>query len=157
MNALPRSSLVTVLMLASACGARAPTVDLAAEEAVIRQLGQALAAAEASNQVDSAMTFIWEDATMQPPNAPAIEGHAAIRASYATVTFVSLTPGNTKVVVSSSGDMAAVWGPMNIVLQGPTGPITLDEKFVAVWQKRGGKWKVLENSWSSNGPAGPAG
>lgn len=26
-------------------------------------------------------------------------------------------------------------------------------KFVAVWEKRDGVWKVLENSWSSNPPA----
>jgi ketosteroid isomerase-like protein len=152
-----RGALLTAALFVTGCAARPPAVDLASEEAVLRRLSQDFAAAEASNNVDSAMTFIWEDATMQPPNAPALEGHAAIRATYATVTFVSLTTGSTKVVVSGAGDLAAVWGPMTIVLQGPDGPITLDQKFVAVWQKRDGKWKVIENSWSSSAPAGPGG
>lgn len=108
------------------------------------------AAAEASNNVDSALAFLWEDATMQPPNAPEIEGHVAIRAAYESVRFVSLTVGPTK--ARASGGLAAIWGPLTVVLQGPDGPITLDQKFVAVWQQREGKWKVIENSWSPNAP-----
>ena len=46
---------------------------------------------------------------MQPPNAPQIQGHAAIRALYETVTFVSLGVGPTTVRVSASGDLAAIW------------------------------------------------
>ena len=139
-----RKTLLVVVMFAASCSASRPAIT---EEAV-RQLNRDWIAAEASNNVDAALGFLWEDATMQPPNAPEIHGHPAIRAAYEKVRFVSLTMGQTRVQVS--GDLATIWGPLTVVIQGPAGPITLDEKFVAVWLQRGGKWKVIENSWSDN-------
>lgn len=138
------------LVLSAGCSAGPPAADNTATESTIRQLTLDWVAAEASNNVDSALGFLWGDATMQPPNAPEIQGHSAIRAAYESVTFVSLTVGPTK--VRASGDLAAIWGPLTVVIQGPAGPITLDQKFVAVWQQRAGKWRVIENSWSSNAP-----
>ena len=131
-----------------ACASSAPAEDNTATE--IRRLTLDWAAAEASNNVDSALAFLWEDATMQPPNAPEIRGHSAIRAAYDSVKFVSVTVGPTQ--VRASGDLAAIWGPLTVVIQGLAGPITLDQKFVAVWQRRDGNWKVIENSWSDNAP-----
>jgi uncharacterized protein (TIGR02246 family) len=136
--------------VAAACSSSRPADVNTATEGAIRQLTLDWVAAEASNNVDSALRFLWEDATMQPPGAPEIEGHAAIRAAYESVKFVSLTVGPTK--VRASGDLAAIWGPLTVVIQGPAGPISLDQKSVAVWQRRDGDWKVIENSWSDNAP-----
>jgi len=152
-NASGRRSVlasVVVGLLAAACSSTQPAADNAATESAIRKLTLDWAAAEASNKVDSALGFLWEDATMHPPNSAEMQGHAAIRAAYQSVTFVSLTVGSTQ--VRASGDLAAIWGPLTVVIQGATGPITLDQKFVAVWQRRDGKWKVIENSWSDNAP-----
>jgi ketosteroid isomerase-like protein len=145
--------LLTFLVLgplAGACSSPRSGVDRTVSETAIRQRTLDWAAAEASNNVDSALSFLWEDATMQPPNAPVIQGQAAIRAGYQSVKFVSVTLGATN--TRASGDLAAIWGPLTVVIQGPDGPITLNQKFVAVWQQRDGKWKVIENSWSDNGP-----
>jgi len=141
---------LAVGVLAVACSSPRPVADSAATESAIKQLTLDWVAAEASNNVDSALGFLWEDATMQPPNAPEIHGHAAMRVGYESVKFVSLTVGST--TVRASGDLAAIWGPLTVVIQGPAGPITLDQKFVAVWQQRDGEWKVIENSWSDNAP-----
>jgi uncharacterized protein (TIGR02246 family) len=137
-----------------ACPATRPAADVPREEAAIRRLTLDWVAAEASNNVDSALAFLWEDATMQPPNAPEIHGHAAIRAIYENVTFVALTVGATQVRVS--GDLAAIWGPLTVVIRGPDATIELDQKFVAVWQRRDGEWKVIENSWNDNGSSSTA-
>lgn len=88
--------------LAAACASPRPAADKAATEKAIRQLTLDWVAAEASNNVDSALAFLWEDATMQPPNAPEIQGHAAIRAAYGSVKYVSLTVGPTSVRASGS-------------------------------------------------------
>ena len=144
--------VLIITLVVTACLAKAPAVDVTMEENALRQLSLDFAAAEASNNVDSTLSFIWEDAIMQPPNAPQIQGHDAIRALYRTVTFKSLEVGALTIRVSASGDLAAVWGPLTVVLQGPAGLITDHAKFVAVWQRRDGAWKVLENSWSSNAP-----
>jgi ketosteroid isomerase-like protein len=127
-----------------------PAGDRSSLEATIRQLTIDWADAEASNDTEKAMGFLWEDATMQPPNAAEIRGHAAIRAAYQGVTFVSVKPGPTEVHVSA--DLAAIWGPLTVVIKGLAGPVTLNQKFIAVWQRRDGKWKVIENSWSDNAP-----
>ena len=140
-----------ITMLAVACSTPGPVVDNAATEGEIRQLTLDWVAAEASNNADSALAFLWEDATMQPPGAPAIQGHAALRAAYESVTFVSLAAGST--ITRASGDLAAIWGPLTVVIEGPNGPVTLEQKFVAVWERRGGKWKVIENSWNDNAPS----
>ena len=141
---------LTISVLSLACSPPPPVPDNAAMGKAIRQATLDWAAAETSNNTDSAMAFLWEDATMQPPNAPEVHGHAAIRAGYESVRFVSVSVGPTD--VRASGDLAAIWGPLTVVIQGPAGPITLDQKFVAVWQRRDGKWKVVQNSWSDNAP-----
>lgn len=126
-------------------------VDPAAEEEAVRQRALDWAAAEASNDIDAALSFMWEDAVMQPPNAPQVAGHEAIRGLYEAVTFQSLEAGPLTVRVS--GDLAAVWGPLDYTLETPDGPISDEAKFVAVWERRDGVWKVLENTWNSDLPA----
>ena len=145
--------LLTLLVLSALAGACLPSrsgADIAVADSVIRQRTLDWVAAEASNNADSALSFLWEDATMQPPNAPEIQGHAAILAGYQSVKFISLDLGPTN--VRASGDLAAIWGPLTVVIQGPAGPITLNHKFVAGGQQRDGKWKVIENRWSDNAP-----
>jgi uncharacterized protein (TIGR02246 family) len=150
----PLAALLVLIfaLMVTACLSKGSATDVTREEDALRRLSLDFAAAEASNNVDSTLTFIWEDAIMQPPNAPQIQGHDAIRALYRTVTFKSLEVGTLTIRVSASGDLAAVWGPLTVVLQGPARLITDHAKFVAVWQRRDGAWKVLENSWSSNSP-----
>lgn len=134
----------------------APAADPAADEATLRQLATEWAAAEAANDIDAALDLMWEDAVMQPPGAPQIEGHEAIRALYESVTFESLDPGPLTVRVS--GDLGVVWSPrMTYTLVTPDGPLTDEAKFVAVWERRGDEWKALENTWNSNLPAGGGG
>lgn len=134
----------------------ASATDPAADAETLRQLATEWAAAEAANDIDAALGLMWEDAVMQPPNAPQIEGHEAIRALYESVTFESLDPGPLTARVS--GDLGVVWSPrMTYTLVTPDGPFTDEAKFVAVWERRGGEWKVLENTWNSNLPTGGGG
>lgn len=154
----PTRSRIAALVLVLAptgCAPSAPPVDVAAEEASVRELALAWGAAEATNDVDSALSYMWEDAVMQPPNAPQIQGHAAARELYESVRFVSLEIVEPLTVrVASSGDLAAVWANMTYELElVESGTMVVDTaKFVAVWEKRDGVWKVLENTWNSNQP-----
>ena len=76
--------------------------------------------------------------------------HAAIRELYAAVEFVSLEAGPLDVRVG--GDLAAVWGPLEYTLEMAGDTISDTGKFVAVWERRDGVWKVLENTWNSDAP-----
>ena len=151
------AALVTLLL--AACTTGATVVDTAAEEAAVRQRAMAWARAEASNNVDSSLSYLWDDAVMQPPGAPQIRGHEAIRGLYESVRFMSLdVVGPLEVTVGAGGDLAAVWANMTYELEiaGQDMRVSDSAKFVAVWQKRDGVWKVLENTWNSNQqPAAP--
>lgn len=128
----------------------------ASDAETIRRLATEWAAAEAANDIDRTLALMWEDAVMQPPNAPQIEGHEAIRALYESVTFESLDPGPLTSRVS--GDLGVVWSPRMIyTLVTPGGPFTNEAKFITVWERRDGEWKALESTWNSNLPAGGGG
>lgn len=163
------ASLLALALFAGACqsddgldGTAAsvddPVLSDAAAEAqadveTVRRLSTEFAAAEAANDIDATLGYMWEDAVMQPPNAPQIQGHEAIRGLYEAVTFETLDPGPLTVHVS--GDLAVVWSPRmryTAAIGGQT--ISDDAKFVAVWERRDGVWKVLENTWNTNLPPG---
>ncbi len=150
-----RSGFVTLALalVPAACAPSPPLVDIAAEEAIVRQRTLAWAAAEATNNVDSTLSYMWEDVVMQPPNVPQVQGHEAARELYESVRFVSLDiVGPLTVRVASSGDLAAVWADLTYELElvGPGRMVVDTAKFVAVWEKRDGVWKVIENTWNSN-------
>ena len=93
---------------------------------------------------------------MQPPGHRQIEGHDAIRAFFAP-TKLQIPPGDSApprpvfpIHVSPGGDLAMEWGPSTIMVQGPNGPTVVHFKFVTVWERRGGIWKVLLNSWNDD-------
>ena len=150
-HAISLLMIPAVVLLNAACAQPDDSYTGASAEETVRQLAMDWAAAEASNDIDAALGYMWDDAVMQPPNAPQIEGHDAIRDLYETVTFISLEVG--PLTVKASGDLAAVWGPLNYALDTPSGRINDQAKFVAIWERRGDDWKVLENTWNSNLPA----
>ena len=55
-------------------------------------------------------------------------------------------------MISTSGDLATEWGPGAIVVNLPGGPLLVRFKFLIVWERRGGVWKVRFNSWNTNTP-----
>jgi ketosteroid isomerase-like protein len=150
-----RVAATAALLLAAACQA-APQLDAAADEAAVLQLARDWAAAEASNDDSATVSFLWEDAVYHPPGSAEVVGRAAIKALYGTVTFESLEVG--AITVKASGDLAVTWGPMRVTfaVDGVDDLISDDSKFVAVWERRDGVWKVIENAWNSSlAPTGP--
>jgi ketosteroid isomerase-like protein len=153
-----RSTLVTltiVALLTSACQSPDAKVDLAAAEAAVKEASANFSAAETSAKQDSALTFIWDDAVLQPPDTAQIEGRDAIRAFYSRAKLApppadSAPPRSARTIqISSSGDLAAEWGPGAIVVAAPTGPLLVRFKFMSLWERRGGVWKLRFNSWSA--------
>ena len=144
--------LPALLVLASLAATQAAAQETSDVE-MIEGLNQQWVAAEASNDHDAAMALLWEDATMYPPNALPIQGHDGIKQLYESIVFSSLElVGPLSITVS--GDVAASWSLMNysFSLVGVEGAFDDEAKFVAVWERRNGEWKVIANAWSSNLP-----
>jgi ketosteroid isomerase-like protein len=150
-----------VVLVASACQPREAKVDLAAAEAAVKEASANFSAAETSARPDSALTFIWDNAVLQPPDTAQIEGRDAIRAFYNRAQLApppadSAPPRSARTIqISSSGDLAAEWGPGAIEVVTPTGPVLIRFKFMILWERRGGVWKLRFNSWSSPPAAKP--
>jgi ketosteroid isomerase-like protein len=95
-----------------------------------------------------------EDAVLMPPNAPPARGTAAIKeviakeiagAKKGGVTFVIGTGDEVNVV----GDMA--WHSGGYFVMDKAGKPVEAGKFLEVWEKKGGKWRMVRDMWSSNG------
>jgi len=88
------------------------------------------------------------------PAARRVSGRAAVRSAWAAILKapnLSLTFESSKVVVSSAGDLAIATGPYQLGMDGPKGQRIEDAgKFVEVWTRVNGEWKVLGNIFNSD-------
>ena len=148
----PPSFLVPALMITAAC---APTVDRAAEEQAIRDLDREWVAAVAARDTVAIANLYAEDGYFMPPNAPRVDGRGAIRGAWAEMfqmPNVSLTFAPTDIVIAEAGDMAYDIGTYNFGMDGPDGRIEDNGKYVVVWQKVNGEWKIMADIINSDIP-----
>lgn len=158
---------VLVLPLAAGCATTPqvepqvvtmPQVNEQAEEQAIRDLVRRWDAAIAAKDLDAVAGMYMEDAVLMPPNAPLVRGRAAIRSGWSdmfqTPGFsLSVTP--TTVDVAASGDMAEEVGTWRFSGETPQGPMSDEGKYVVVWKKVDGEWKVSSDIFNSDKPAAP--
>ena len=149
-----RKSFVLMLVLCvSGCTGNTESVDIQAETELLRELNFALAAAEGDKDVDAAMSLFWEDAVMMVPNTHSIIGADAIRAAleqFVQLPFTSVESGPLEIGISESGDMAYSWADYYLIFPGPEGSTSVPHKFISVWEKRDGEWRISANMTNSN-------
>jgi uncharacterized protein (TIGR02246 family) len=154
-----RSTSQVVVALAfsfitAGCGAAAgPKVDLAAEEATIRQMTKDWFAAEVRRDMNASLAGLAPDAVLQFEGMPPASGIAAWRSYYEAQFKMPLSDvrmGPRTVVVASSGDLAYDVGAFTGVM---TGGAELHAKSTIVWRKIDGKWKVVLCAASTDAPA----
>jgi uncharacterized protein (TIGR02246 family) len=148
------------LLLATACScARGGPVDSGPgdrDAARIRSLDDAWAAAAARRDLDGMMAIYASDAEELIPGSPPIVGHDAIRQFYRNLLdrlprFVHHFEPET-ITVAESRDLAVVRGWYRFTAD------TLDPdrvqigKFVGVWGRRSGEWRLLMNISNSSQP-----
>jgi len=141
------------------CGTPVPSVDKVAEEKAIRDLDIQWEAAAAKKDVDAVVAFYAPDGTAVWPDAPASQGTAAVRTAWVELfktpgLVLRFTP--ERIDVSDAGDMATDFGKVEIAFDGPQGRVEDVAKYLVVWRKVNGAWKVLYDSFNSNKPAAPA-
>lgn len=156
---MSRSFAFALLLAASAtlggCGdIKSSPVDTASIEADISQADAALLRAEEARNLDGVMEYIAPNAVFHPPGFSPIVGREAIRQFYEnqwfTLPFVEISGVPESIVVGSSGDFACVDGRSQMVLEISDEKTVADGKYLGVWQKTGGKWKLAAISWSAN-------
>lgn len=152
-----RSLLVPCAVTLYACSTPAPGKKAALDAMIARS--DAMQAAEASMKTDSVLAFWADDAVIQLPGAPQIEGRDAVRAFYsgmfatAGLRKFEVIPG--RVELATSMDLAYEYGVTRTTVMGPKGDSIESGKYLRVWKKFGNTWLVVAES-GSNDASSPA-
>jgi len=131
-----------------------PEADLQSEAELVRRRSEQLVEAENRKDLDAVMTFYAQEAVIQPPGAPAVQGQEAIRQLYTSffreVPFVSFTATNTALHVARGGDLAYETGINRFLLDKGGARVEEVGKYLGVWRKVDGEWRLAAISFSSD-------
>jgi uncharacterized protein (TIGR02246 family) len=151
MQKLLTLAAVATLTLLVACQEQAteqgettePAVDVAAEEASIRTLGDTYEQAWNAGDVDAVIALYTSDATEIAHDGTTMPASESVRAT-ATAnpgSTVSIDPDRT--TVAASGDVAYETGTFTITATGPDGqPIAMTQRYLVAFKKVDDTWKA---------------
>ncbi len=91
-----------------------------------------------------------------PSNSPPVEGPKAIVEvwkSWGELPNVEINFAANRIEASSSGDMAYDYGWYTFAFDTDNGRVTDKGKYIVVWKKVGGAWKVAADIFNTNLPA----
>lgn len=152
------ASLAAVLALPSISrGQPAPPVSAkSTDEQTILAIHERWAGLIRAKDAAAIERLYADDAVLMAPGERAVAGSAAIGARWARQLQLkdfkfSLQP--QQLVVSMSADLAYERGTYNFAATLAQGAITDTGKYVLVWQKARGEWKVISDIFNSNPPA----
>jgi ketosteroid isomerase-like protein len=149
-------SCVALILLASSCADKTPPDTRAADESAVRAADAQWSKTAAAKDVDGAVSYYSDDASLLSPNAPIARDKQSIRAAWASLLGpdTSLTWQANKVEASRSGDLAYVQGVYQLTSKDARGkPVSDTGKFVEVWKKQAdGKWKTVADIFNSDLP-----
>jgi uncharacterized protein (TIGR02246 family) len=151
-----RAGLCGLLLFASGCNQQTP-VDTKAAEQAVRDADAQWSKAAAAHDLAGVLSFYADDATVLPPNEPAIVSKQAIHDEWATLlaSGVNLSWKADKVEAANSGDLVYETGTYGLNMKDDKGNSVTDKgKVLQVWKKQAdGSWKAVADMWSSDLPA----
>lgn len=143
--ALIASPLLAVLSF-TACA------DDAADRAALDAATQAWVAAFNARDADAMAALTTEDMILLPPNAEPVRGRDAVREVWKqAVSTAKATASISTEETVIAGDIAYKLGSFTYTL--PTGTVVGRGKFLEIWKRVDGKWKIHRDMFSGNAPA----
>jgi len=144
------STLLVIAMVGSSC---ASGVNVEQEKASLMAADTEWSTS--TKDVNKFAATFAPDAVMHMNGAPALKGEKSIRDAY---TAMSAAPGfNLKwqaATADVSGDMGFTTGTYEMAMTNAAGlPATDKGKYVTVWKKVNGAWKVVADTPTSDAPA----
>ena len=148
--------LAATAVVLVACGTSAPTPDLAAEEKAIRDLSKHwLELAKARDAAGEAGLFAADAIAYRAHHGPIVgpaEYQTYAAKDYADNPKASTTWSTDAIRVAESGDLAIQTGEFHNTALGPKGDREDKGRFVTVWRKTNGEWKVAHDIGSTTMP-----
>jgi ketosteroid isomerase-like protein len=129
------------------------------DEAEIRALDAAWSkavSAKTANKIDEVVKFYATDGSVVWPDYPPAKGHAAIRAAWEKMYFevpdMYLDFEPTQIEISSGRDMASDFGLVHFAPGAKPDDVKMTAKYLVVWKREHGAWKVFYDCWNWNAP-----
>jgi uncharacterized protein (TIGR02246 family) len=134
-----------------------PPVDVRTEADAIRSIDAQWTAAFKARDIDKLVSLYASDAVAIAPDAKMQVGHQAIRESlqsWLADTVESETSSGTidAVEVAASGDLAYARGSGRFRQNTPKGLVDCSEKWVTVYRKMDGSWKIIVDIITNDKP-----
>ena len=129
-----------------------PKVDLAAIKAEIQALENDWARASGTRATETIVAFYADDAISMINNKPMITGKAAIRADI-EADFAQKKDTSNVVnyeTLNVYGDDKVVTEVGKTTVKDATGKVVYTGKYMAVWEKRNGKWLVIRDIYNDD-------
>ena len=108
-----------------------------------------------AGDVDGIVALYTDDCRIMPPNSPAVTGHEAARAEFASMIDAGLGIQLKTIAAVSAADLGYRVG--TYALNAPDGAVIDRGKYVEVWRNVNGAWKIADDIWNSDMPAAAAG
>ena len=111
-----------------------------------------------AGHADSLAEIYAADASLMPPNQPAVHGRDSIRAAMAA--FFAEAPGASLIVrpqyANATETGAFEVGRWTMTFPAASGVRPDSGKYIATWVRRNGQWKMVNDIWNSDLPPAPA-
>lgn len=128
-----------------------------ADEAAIRRLDDEWGKAASAKNLAAVVDFYAHDGSLVWPGQPAVHGTAHIRASWKemmdTIPGLNLRFTPERIVISDDASLASDFGKVEFGHDVNGKPVMEIAKYVVVWRKEKGGWKVLYDSYNMNADA----
>jgi uncharacterized protein (TIGR02246 family) len=164
MRLLVFASAVCVLFVSS-CSQPAPPAetaskpDLAAEAKAIREIDAKWLQAAQARDAATPASFFAEDGVAYPAHTEPVVGPAAVQADIEKRNAENpkrmVTWSTDAIHVAESGELAVQSGRYEMTNLGPKGDREDRGRFVTVWKKVNGQWKVAHDIGSTTMPETP--
>lgn len=143
--------LVTLMLAGCSSAPPAPKVDLAAEQAKIRDLETAWNQELSAKDVEKIVSHYTDDSALMIPGAPMVKGKDGARTLWKGMIEdpnLKMSFAQQAFHISESGDLAITRGSYTMVMSDPKTKKPVDDKgsYVTVYKKQAdGSWKVVED------------
>jgi uncharacterized protein (TIGR02246 family) len=126
------------------------------DEAKIRALDAEWGKAATAKKLDQVVKFYAKDGSVVWPDQKPAKGSKAIRKSwekaYKKTPDVYLDFQPIHIEISSGRDLASDYGYVHFAPGAKPGDTENTAKYLVVWKRERGAWKVLYDSWNRNAP-----
>jgi uncharacterized protein (TIGR02246 family) len=136
-----------IALIGALTGCGAPAAQQSAELAAMTERWEE---ALNSGNAEAVAALYSDDARLLPPNAEPARGRAAVAAEFSTMIAAGLKVDLEDLDSVVAGDVGYKVGTYSLLAPGG---VTVDRgKYIDVWRKIDGEWKITNDIWNSNLP-----